>query len=445
MGISHILNKFGRTSGTISDENYELSRRRFILEGCLANSIYTLTSGAFFVGYANYLGANDQFNGIILALPLVTNIIQMFSPLLLERLKSRKKLIVALCMFYRTLLGLMVLIPFVTESRTGRLFMLATMYFLAYSASSFLNPAAGSWIVSLVPERTRGRYFGVRDMCILGTAAVLSLVMGRILDAFKSNHQDGLGFVIVFSVVLVLMVFNFLTLRKIKEPEIIQLNQSLNLKSLITIPLKNRQFRKVVILNIVWNLSAQFSLPFFSVYMVTGLKLSYTFIMIMGIIMSCVQAYSAKIWGKISERKSWEFTTVASITAIGLVHTIWAFVNQGNYFILIPCIQVLAGIGWAGVNLSLFNIQFKYAPQEGRTVFIGFNAALAGTAGFFSASMGAVIVGVLSGIKLDIKVTVLDNMLIVFGISGLMILGCAAFFSYWFKEKKQPSGINLKA
>ena len=440
MNFVHKLSKLSLNS-QVSDDNYEISRRRFIVEGCISNSIYTLTSGAFLVGYAKFLGANDQFNGIIVALPMLTYIIQMFSPLVLERLTSRKKLIIGLCMFYRTLLGLMVLIPFITDNKSARLLLLGSMYFLAYSAFSFLNPAGGSWIISLVPEKMRGRYFGLRDMCILASATIISLIMGRVLDIFKSSQMEFTGFISVFSVVLVLVILNFIMIRKIKEPEVVTLKQSLNLKSFLTMPVKHKKFRKVVMLSVIWNLAAQLSIPFFSVYMVTGLKLSYTFIMVMGIIMSFIQALSAKMWGKLSEKFSWEFTTVFSIGMVGLCHLIWMFVSRGNYFMLIPIIQVIAGIGWAGVNMSLFNIQYKHAPEEGRTIYIGFNAAFSGLAGFLSALVGATLVGALSGIKINIVVTVLDNMLFIFGLSGLLIVCCSVFFSFWLKEKVSQ---NLK-
>jgi MFS family permease len=436
MNFRNSLLKLSLTGSQVSDNNYELSRRRFIIEGCVSNAIYTLTSGAFLAGYAKYLGANDQFNGIIVALPLLTYIIQMFSPLVLERLPSRKKLIIGLCIFYRTLLGLMVLIPLITESKSTRLLLLAIMYFTAYAAFSFLNPAGGSWIISLVPEKMRGRYFGLRDMFILASAAVLSLVMGRVLDMFKSSHKEYAGFIIVFLVVLVLVVWNIIILKRIKEPHVVQLNQSLTIKKLITMPLKHKRFRKIILLNIIWNLAAQLSIPFFSVYMVTGLKLSYTFIMVAGIIMSFTQSLSAKIWGRMSEKVGWEVTTVLSIGLIGICHIMWIFVNHSSYLILIPIIQIMAGIAWAGINMSFFNIQFKHAPQEGRTIYIGFNAALAGLAGFMSALVGATLVGALGETKINIGVTVLNNMSFIFGLSGLLIVGCAVFFSYWFKEEK---------
>lgn len=437
MGFSHALRKLSLTSSQVSDDNYELSRRRFIIEGCISNAIYTLTSGAFLVGYAKYLGANDQFNGIIVALPLLTYIIQMFSPLVLERLPSRKKLIMGLCAFYRTLLGLMVIIPFITDNKSTRLLLLAVMYFTAYAAFSFLNPAGGSWIISLVPEKMRGRYFGLRDMCILASAAVLSLVMGRVLDVFKSSNKEFIGFIIIFFVVLALVVWNVIVLKRITEPQVVQLNQSLTLKKLITLPLKHKRFRKVILLNIIWNLAAQLSIPFFSVYMVTGLKLSYTFIMVAGIIMSFTQSLSAKMWGKLSEKVGWEVTTVLSIGLIGICHIMWIFVNHSSYLVLIPIIQIMAGIAWAGINMSFFNIQFKHAPQEGRTIYIGFNAALAGLAGFLSALVGAALVGALSETKINIGVTVLNNMTFIFGLSGLLIVCCAIFFSYWFKEENE--------
>ncbi|AEY66657.1 MFS transporter [Clostridium sp. BNL1100] len=426
-----------RLYGDVSDENYELSRRRFILEGCLSNGVYTLTAGAFLAGYAKFLGASDQIIGLIAAMPLLANILQMFSPIFLEKLTSRKSLIVITCIFYRSLLGLMIVIPLLTQNTSVRLLLLGGMYFTSYLIFSFSNPAGGSWIISLVPERYRGRYFGLRDTFIISSAAVLSLSMGRILDIFKVSGREFLGFIFVFSIVLVLVVMNIYVLRKIKEPEIVPIRQNINIKSLFTLPLKNKQFLSVILLNAAWNFAAQIALPFFSVYMVTGLKLSYTFIMFANILLSVVQASTAKVWGKLADKFSWEVTTVASIGMLGLCHLTWAFVTKEICYVIIPFIQIVAGAGWAGVNMSLFNIQFKHAPQEGRTIFVGFNAAAAGLAGFASALLGAFLVGALDNVKINIGITVLNNMLIIFGLSGTLVILCAVFFAYKFRTNSR--------
>ncbi len=424
-----------RLYGGASDENYELSRRRFILEGCLSNGIYTLTAGAFFAGYAKFLGASDQIIGLLVAMPLLANILQMFSPIFLEKLSTRKRLIVTTGMLYRGLLGLMIIIPLLTPNPTARLLLLGGMYLTAYLIFSFSNPAGCSWIISLVPERYRGRYFGLRDTFIISSAAVLSLSMGRVLDLFKVSGREFVGFITVFSIVIVLVILDTYLLNKIKEPEIIPIKQNINIKSLFTMPLKNKQFRPVVLLNATWNISAQIALPFFSVYMVTGLELSYTFIMAANILLSVVQASTAKLWGRLADKFSWEVTTVASIGMLGLCHLTWALVTKEICYVIIPFIQIVAGAGWAGVNISLFNIQFKHAPQEGRTIFVGFNAAIAGLAGFTSALLGAFLVGALANVKINIGITVLNNMLIIFGLSGILVILCAVFFAYKFRTK----------
>ncbi|ACL76432.1 MFS transporter [Ruminiclostridium cellulolyticum] len=430
-----------RIYGNVSDDNYELSRRRFILEGCLSNGVYTLTAGAFFAGYAKFLGASDQIIGLIVAMPLLANILQMFSPIFLEKLTSRKRLIVTTSLCYRSLLGLMIVIPLLTQNTSARLLLLAGMYLTAYLIFSFSNPAGGSWIISLVPERYRGRYFGLRDTFIISSAAVLSLSMGRVLDILKVSGKEFLGFIIVFSLVLVLVVLDIYVLNKIREPKIVPIKQNVNVKSLFTLPLKNKQFRPVIFLNATWSFAAQLALPFFSVYMVTGLELSYTFIMAANILMSVVQASTAKLWGRLADKFSWEVTTIISIGMLGLCHLTWAFVTKEVCYLIIPFIQILAGAGWSGVNMSLFNIQFKHAPQEGRTIFVGFNAAIAGVTGFASALLGAFLVGVLSNVKIDIGITVLNNMLIIFGISGTLVILCAVFFAlkFWTKNKKRKN------
>ena len=415
-----------------TDENLELSRRRFIIEGCLSNSIFVLTSGAFFAGYAEYLGANSQFNGMIAALPSLAAAVQLLSPVVFERLTSRKKLISLLCLLYRSILAFMIFIPLITQNTQVRLLLLGSMYFLAYLLSGFLSPGGSSWIISLVPERMRGRYFGLRDTCILATAAVMSLLMGRILDVFEYDGNKYGGFFVVYMVIAVLVIGNFLTLRRIREPAITPSKVSISLKDVFKLPLLDKKFRKIVLLFVTWNLCVQVGLPFFSVYLVTGLKLSYTYITAISIAVSVMSAASAKIWGRIADRFSWQFTTALSIGMLGFCHIMWMMVDKNSYIFLLPFAQVLGGISWAGINMSLFNIQFLYAPQEGRTVFIGFNAAVSGIVGFISAMVGATLVGKLENINISLGFVNIGNMQFIFGLSGLLLIVCSICFRFLF-------------
>jgi len=91
-----------RSQGALmTDLDYKSGRRYFIAEGCCANGIVTLTTGAFLSGYASSLGATDSINGIIGSLPLLLCLLQMFSAVLLESMSRRKNILTAFSRIHR--------------------------------------------------------------------------------------------------------------------------------------------------------------------------------------------------------------------------------------------------------------------------------------------------------------------------------------------------------
>lgn len=89
---------------TMTEADFTKGRRLFIAEGCCANGIVTLTTGAFLSGYANSLGATDSINGIIGSIPVLLCTLQMFSSILLESLCRKKCLISSFFLFIHRLL-----------------------------------------------------------------------------------------------------------------------------------------------------------------------------------------------------------------------------------------------------------------------------------------------------------------------------------------------------
>lgn len=426
MDLKSLLKKKYFNDSPLQQQEYQSSRRLFIFEGCAAASIFSLTSGAFLAGFAEHLGASDQFNGILAAIPALAGIIQVFSPMVFEKLKNRKVIVSFLCLFFRLTLGLMVFIPVLVQDKLLRLTLLASFYFLAYLAASFITPAAANWIISLTPDHMRGSYLGRRDSYILAVTSIIALSMGKVLDIFKQNNQTYTGFLLISGVVIVLTLINFYFLSAIKEPPVAVTDLQLDIKKVFSVPVRDKGFRKIVLLFVLWNIGLQIGGPFFGVYIVTGLKLKYTFIMILGVLTSLTSVFTVRAWGRLADRRSWVFTTKLSMGLLAIAHSTWFFVNGKTVLLLIP-LYLLGGIAWAGINLSLFNIQFKYAPVEGRTIYIGFNAAIGGVVGFLTALLGSFLVGTLEGHKFSLLGISIGNMQLVFGLSGLLISACVAF------------------
>ena len=431
------LRKILYDSRPFNEKDFEHSRRMSIFEGCAARSIFNFTSGAFLAGYANYLGADDSFNGIIGALPVLAGIMSLLSPLYFEKRDRRKPLVVLLNFLHRFILGLMVIIPLIATGKSERLALLALFYLMAYMSISFSKPAASAILIDLTPENIRGRYFSKRESYLLAVGTLLTLVLGPVMDAFKGNGNEYGGFVVMFAVVLLLSFANAFFWLRIKEPDRVKSKTTFKLRQIVTMPLKNTGFRKIIIFFILYNVGLQVGGPFFSVYMVTGLKLNYTYIMIMGMLSTIVNVVLVRVWGRVADRKSWNFVLTYSILTLGITHFSWFFANGSTAFIMVPLLHIMGGAGWAGIGISTFNIQFIYSPADGNTVYIGFNAALGGLMGFLGTVAGSGLLIAMQSMSPNLLGFSISGIQVLFLISGLILMLSAAYSHFFIKPLEQ--------
>lgn len=414
--------------------DYEKGRKHFIYEGSTTMIIFALAGGAFLSGFANSLGATDGFNGIIGAIPALTGVIQIFSSLFFEKIEHRKFLISLFSFLGRLLLGVMFLIPIFILNKGISLYSLLFIYTIAFLLLGFVGPPVSGWLVDLTPENIRGKYLARKDAVSLAFVTVATLAFGKILDIFRNNNNEYIGFITIGIGLILLAFCELYFLSSIKEPLVNKKNNSVTLKKAILEPIMNKTFRKVVLLFVFWNISLFVALPYFSVYMVTKLHLSYTYIMIMGLVSAIARVFVVKYWGSLADNKSWESATKYSIATLALCHFSWAFVNNQTAVVLVPIMNVLGGIAWGGVSIALFNIQFLYAPKESRTIYIGGCAAYGGVIGFVSTIIGSLILNALSNYNISIKGFEFSNMQIIFLISGIL-LGLCSLYVHKFIEK----------
>ncbi len=436
--VLHLKQLVSRTyfcEGPLKAADYARGRNLFIAEGCCANGIVTLTTGAFLSGYAGYLGADDSVNGIIGSIPVLLCTLQMFSSIILENISRRKFLIAAFALIHRLLLSSIFFIPLFVKETAGRLAAVIAIYAVAHCFGAFIGTGTGNWLLSLVPDSIRGNYLGKKDAFAFGFTTILSLIMGRILDWFRAGHQDLLGYYIVGLVVLSVAFTDFWCLSSIKEPAVKPHRQSL--KAVITEPFLDKEYRKIILLYMFWNLALQVAGPFFSVYMVTGLKLDYTYITFLGLISSTVRVFAAYAWGRFADATSWLKAAKCSMCLLGMVHFSWLFMTKDTYMVLQPLLQALSGAAWGGIAIAVFNIQYQFAPSEKRVLYVSANSSYAGLCGFFATLLGAALLKVLPSLKLG-SLTI-TGMQMLFALSGSLIVGCVIYIGRRLPEDKKKA------
>lgn len=424
-----------REGSNISETLMDRGRTLFIYEGITARSINVLTTGAFLAGFVKLMGANDSFNGVIGAIPTIAGVIQLFSPIFLERLHSRKTLVAVLSFVHRILLSLMFFIPLFIKDTNTRFYIIVAVSLISYCALAFMSPASSNWIICLTDSKVRGKYFGRRDSFLLGIGTVFSLLVGKLLDISRNNGVEYYGFVINAFILILLTFANTGIVTQIPEPKVKLTHSMPKIRDVFTKPLQDTGFRKVIMVTILWNIALQIGAAFFSVYMVSGLDLKYSYITIMTTFGSLIAVVFARVYGKLADRTSWEFVTMVCIGVLSICHLLWALTCKSNVYYILPVSQFLSGAAWGGINIAIFNIQFRYAPEEGRTMYLGFNAAIGGVVGFAVAMIGARIVSVLDGVTVSFGSLSFGNMQAVFGISAIMLLVCAMTIKLIFRKE----------
>lgn len=425
----NLLSKFREiyfNKESISEEDMRVSRNMSVYEGCTARSILTLTSGAFLIGFAKYLGASNEQSGIIAAIPVLAGIVTVFSPIILEKLESRKLLTCIMCFIGRLMMGLMILIPFISPHKTVRVQLLIWIFLIANLVLIFTIPYVQMWQLNITPERIRGSYYGKRESMILATVTVVTLLMGQVLDKFEQLGHQFTGFIVLYAFVIVMAFVNVVMLSKIKEPVNPLLESRVSIKNLFTLPTKNKNFMKITFITVLWNLGYQIAFPFTSVYMVSTLQLRYGLVTAMAVLASITSVVSVRFWGKIADKKSWIYIMKLMIVLQILSFVTWFFINADTVYILMPVAHILGGAAISGVNISVNNLQYSYSPADNKTVYMGFSSAVNGIIGFVGTLIGSFFIKATNTIGVSPAGFSICNMQLLF-LTAVLVLTASIF------------------
>ena len=184
--LSHIF----ECSDHITEKQYRTSRALFILDGCASTQIFTVTSGAFLSGLAYLVGAGTALTGIIAALPTLMNTIQIFSSVVYENRAGSKRITVEFALIQRLCLLMMLFVPTLMLGARISVAVIAVLYSCAHFCGAFINTGANNWLISLVKKERLGRYLGLKDSMTLVASTGGSLILSKILDAYRFADQD---------------------------------------------------------------------------------------------------------------------------------------------------------------------------------------------------------------------------------------------------------------
>ena len=392
-------------------------------------SVSSVASGfglSYLSPFALLLNATATQMGILYAITsLLPSLVQLKAIDLMKKF-SRKKIVLDSVMV-RTLLWIPIFL-------TGILFYIGTPHMawilialigLCYIVPAIANPAWFSWMGSLVPENERGIYFSRRNRAS-GLAGIITMIIGAIiLDGSKKvgfYYGDILGFTLIgfgllFALSAGFKIYSWILLKKQYKPRLkIKKSDYFTFKDFLK-KCSSTPFGRFTLFTSIFSVAVGISTPFWVVYMLRDLGLSYVWYMSITVASIIFQLIFLPLLGRMSDR--FGNIKVISICSwlIAITPLMWIFsILIANdfavkvYLLIAP--SIVSGFGWAGYNLAVNNYVYDAVSSPKRGFGVSYMNLMVGLGAFIGASLGSLLAW--------INVSFMNSILFIFGISTIV-------------------------
>ena len=358
---------------TLSPSAVQRGLRLVTREGMATQSMIILTSGALLVALALKLGATYLQIGIITSIPLFSNVFQIVSIYLVQRWQQRKKVVVLCTLLGRAAYLFIAVIPFITIGHHGIYVMMAALV-LQHGLGAISNGSWSSWMRDLVPHRTMGAFFSQRLAIVQTLSIFLSIATVLLLDqAGARGPQMELylygGFFLVGSVAGLVGSY-FLA----KTPEPAYQPVVTPLLSLVKLPFRHLNFRRLMLYMASWNFAVNLAAPFLTVYLLETLGFSMAYVIGLTTLTQVFNVLFFRRWGHYADRYSNKAVLLICaplyLTCIvGMIFTTLPGAHAGTLPLLVV-LHALMGVATAGTGLASGSIGLKLAPQEHSVAYL---------------------------------------------------------------------------
>jgi MFS family permease len=400
-------------------------------------------SGETYLGpFGIFLHATTLQIGLLATLPqLLGAVMQWVGAVAIEGFKSRRAAVVAGVTVQALMWLPIALIPFTLGSGIGPAFALIALVAVYHSAHGFAIPIWNSLIGDLVPADIRGRFFGRRNRQNGISTFVTLVAAGGILDVFERFGRVAFGFLIIFTVACAARLNSARWLARYADPRFeVSAEQRFTFGQFLRrSPQSN--FAKFVFFFATVSFAVAFSGPYFALYMLRELNLSYVEFTAVTAASTITQFLAFSYWGELTDRFGNKKILNICGWGIGIVPLLWLF-SPALWYMMV--IQVYGGFVWAGFSLAAANFMFDAVSPPKRARCAAYQGMVNGVCVFAGSLLGGFVAGHLpaSFTVFGWTWTPVSTLLFIFLISGFMRLVTAAIALRHFKEVRDVERVS---
>lgn len=414
------------------DPVVDRSLRHSLRDG-VAFSVQVGSGETYFSAFALFLRASAPQVALLTTLPpLLGSLSQLFSAWV-GRFAGRRRLVLIGCTLQALLWIPILLVPVLFSERT--IAVLLVLLVLYHSAHNLSAPQWTSIMRDLVAERRRGRYFGYRTRLTTITTFSALVLAGLILHLLDTAGRTYAGFVIVFSAAFVARSVSVYHQTFLHEPASEGPAPDMHIahwwRSLVDSGAVSFSTYFALM-----NAAVGISAPFFAVYMLRELELSYLEYMVLTGTSVLAQFVTLATWGRVADIYGNRLILIVTSMTLPIVPLLWLVTD--NFWYLIFC-QIVSGFSWSGFTLACGNLLYELVPRSRRAAYVAFHSVGSATGVFGGAMIGAALVLVLPTREVFFSDSgIASNLLYLFALSGILRAAIAALLARRVREIRKP-------
>jgi HEAT repeat protein/MFS family permease len=406
------------------------------------------------IGYLLWLGAKQDDIAFITALVYAASVVQMLAVPLTRSVSNKKALVVILGFFEILFRFLIIAIPLLvvsagssdfrilssdTHSTNVRVLLLYVIVLLGLVMGYSISPIYSDWIATTLPENLRARVTSQRTLLSTVTSMVCAFAFGKFIDLYPGGPERWNGFAWLMLAGFITGIAGYLALLRAPMPEFATDGSGSILDAMAAI-LRNRAFVRLLTFAVIWQFAFSLAVPFYGVYMIQNLQLSYSRIAVYSNLAMLVMVLSYRPFGVLVDRFGSKPIMQVLLVPLAIAPCLRAFTSPDHH-LLYPVSMALLGLSYAGVSVALSPLLYAMVPKAGnRAAFFAAWSVCASLSGALSTLIGGILAKRLEGVEFLWLGFPMGNLQIIFLLTTLLLLAPLFLVTTIEERKAQTAG-----
>ena len=402
MQVLHLKNKIADSNmvqmwkDVFSKEEYGVARKNMILSGIMLTVSNCLTTGTFYTGFLLAMGIDIVNINLIGILTFVAGFFTFLSPMLLNRFKSRRKLLITLRLIVLLFNNIAItVLPFIPMSLHSKIALLCIFVFITSAVNTVVSPGFSAWHIEYMGDnQTRPRYLTLETIISAVVSSLMMLLSGQLANLATSlGGEAEITFIVILrlvGVIFVLLEIYFQT--RPKEPEYHNTDGGTSVAAIFRDPFRYKKFMLTCVVIFLWDFSFYISYSGFATYLLDTLHLSYGTITAVGSLNVFGVLFLTPLWKRFMDHHSMAATLIVTMLIMNSSYLITLFFTPTNVGWMYPIMGILQHIINGGLGVALTNLQWMHLPEKDRTTCLSFSSFVRSICALFGQLFGTFII-----------------------------------------------------